>query len=371
MNRFGVPTPATGHAAAIAAFGLPGSRRVLPPQPLTPANWRGLLSFVRAQRLTGLLASAVEHGALPVSEAQADELRHTATGSAHVALLLERLLLDSAQRLAAAEIPFRVLKGAAVAHTAYPDPSMRSFGDIDLLVPGERFCDAVELFTAEGAYRQFPEPRPGFYRRFGKGATMTMPSGLEVDLHRLFVPGPFGLGVELASLFSTATRFWLGNVTLEGLGADEQLLHACFHAVLGNATPRLTSVRDVAQILLTGDVDHERVLHLAGSWKAEAVVAAAIEIAWETLDLADKVPLSAWATRYEPTGRDVRLLRLYAGRTRNPVAQSVAAVRAVRGARAKAAYLHALLLPSNTPADAGTAYHRWRRGIRALSTEGM
>ena len=47
---------------------------------------------------------------------------------------LERVLLETVAELDALGAEFRVLKGTAVAHLDYPDPSWRGFGDIDLLV---------------------------------------------------------------------------------------------------------------------------------------------------------------------------------------------------------------------------------------------
>ena len=48
------------------------------------------------------------------------------------------MLLRALEVLAAAGIPSRVLKGVALAHTAYPQPELRVFGDVDLLVPSAR-----------------------------------------------------------------------------------------------------------------------------------------------------------------------------------------------------------------------------------------
>ena len=47
-------------------------------------------------------------------------------------------MLDATSALDEAGIASRVLKGVALSHTAYDDPSERVFGDVDLLVPGAR-----------------------------------------------------------------------------------------------------------------------------------------------------------------------------------------------------------------------------------------
>ena len=52
-----------------------------------------------------------------------------------------------------------------------------------------------------GGQRDQPPARPGFDRRFGKSFTYLMPGGVEVDVHRTFVMGPFGLTIELDDLW--------------------------------------------------------------------------------------------------------------------------------------------------------------------------
>ena len=100
------------------------------------------------------------------------------------------------EALEKAGIAHRVLKGHAWAHTVYPDPSWRAFGDVDLLVGTDDSDRAVEVLESTGVRRTLPEVRPGFDRRFGKDATLLSASGREVDLHRLLVAGPYGLWVD-------------------------------------------------------------------------------------------------------------------------------------------------------------------------------
>ncbi|MBA3621797.1 MAG: hypothetical protein H0W51_05695 [Euzebyales bacterium] len=57
-----------------------------------------------------------------------------------------------------------------------------------------------------GYRRSWPQLRPGFDRRFGKGAPLRRDEGWELDLHRTFVMGPFGLTVDLDGLFASSRR---------------------------------------------------------------------------------------------------------------------------------------------------------------------
>ena len=110
---------------------------------------------------------------------------------------LERWTLEVVQLFADAAIEVRLLKGPAVAHLDYPDPAWRAFGDIDVLVPSAQYDDAIRALLAVGGRRRSQEVRPGFDRRFGKGACVTLLNGVQVDVHRTLASGPFGLTVDL------------------------------------------------------------------------------------------------------------------------------------------------------------------------------
>jgi hypothetical protein len=99
-------------------------------------------------------------------------------------LVLERLLLKLADRLETEHIDYRVLKGSAAAHLIYSEPWLRSYGDIDLLIPAQQLEATITLLTDLGYRRDRPQPRPRFDRRFGKGVTVFSPDGDPVDLHR-------------------------------------------------------------------------------------------------------------------------------------------------------------------------------------------
>ena len=339
-------TVTTTAAAYVAAYGLPGTRREAPAEPLPDLDWKALVRRVEHERIPGLLLLAIEDRRFPATPRQWDEIARHHLQSMRSALTLERLLLDVVAAFEAAGVDYRVLKGSAYAHLDYPDPALRSFGDIDLLVPTSQYDEAVAALGSVGAWRRVPELRPGFDRRFGKGGSFITPTGLEIDLHRLFTSGPIGLATNPDDLFTDHASFVVGDRQLLALSREPRFLHACFHAVLGSpsATPRLASLRDVAQMLLHPALDSERVKAVCAAWQAQAVVSAAIRATWETLELADILPLTVWASGYEPDRHAQANLRLY-----EPgvpfAAQAAAGVSVIRGLRPKAAYVRALALP--------------------------
>jgi hypothetical protein len=336
----------TALLAAVAAHGLPGSLTELPHSPLSSHAWHELLFRARGERLTGLLAQSVIDGALPATDVQLTQVLDLNTRALATALTLEAMLLRVAEVLDDAGIPFRVLKGPAVAHLDYPDAAQRDFGDVDLLIRPQDLDRTIEVLGRHGCARRFPEPRPGFDRRFTKSVSVVTPEGQEIDLHRTFAPGPFGLRITVETLWDApATAFVLGGRPLEGLGPEERLVHACYHAVLGDVPPRLVPQRDIAQLLLYGSVDPARVRGLAAAWHGEAVIAHAVNTAWTTLRLADVVALSAWAARYTPGPREERELVRATSPDTTYATQTMASVRTIPRLRDRLAYVSALAFP--------------------------
>lgn len=359
---------------SVAAHGLAGSAAVWPDQPLEAARWSALVAAADLDRLSGLLLQAVTDEVLIVTDDQFEQAsaRHV-SASCHV-LRLESQAVAVLEVLTSAGIESKVLKGSAVAHLDYPDPSLRVFADVDLLVRSEDVDGAIRVLTASGCVRHGVQPRRGFDRRFGKGATFTSSSGYEIDLHRTFVMGPYGLRIDLADLWARPTHFNLGGLQAGALDPECRFLHACFHTALGDRPPRLVAQRDLAQMLLHGNLELERVGALMRTWKAEPVVAQAVRVTWDNLRIGHVTALSAWASRYVPKPKDTRELAAYGDEAGSSyTALSVAALAALPTLRAKAVFALSLAAPRRgfvPDQGTGSGHHRWHRAARALLRRG-
>jgi Uncharacterised nucleotidyltransferase len=330
----------------VAAHGLPGSPEGTLGRPLDADQWQGLLAQVHRERIIPLLAQAIADGSFPATDAQAMEIVGLDTEAMAAVLTLEATLLGVAEDFNRVGIHFRVLKGPAVAHLDYSSPSLRDFGDIDLLIHPDDLDVTITMLAEQGYVRRFPEPRAGFDRRFAKSVSMVNPDGLELDLHRTLAAGVFGLRVDVGLLWDAPpAHFALGGLTLRALGSAERFIHACYHAALGNAPPRLVPQRDIAQMLLRGSVDPDRVLSLAAAWQGEAVVAHAITTAWTTLRMTHLGELSAWAAKYTTQPRQQRELARATSAGYSYTAKALDAVRAIRPARDRLVYVSALAFP--------------------------
>lgn len=356
-------TPSDRICLAVAAEGLGSRDGDYPDSPLDQSGWMHLLSAAKAGRLSGMLWAAVERGAFPVTDEQERELEALQVDAMVAAVELEALLLDAVEWFDSEGIPSRVIKGPASAHLLYPDPSLRPFGDIDLLVPASEISGACRILESRSGRRRFPEPRPSYDREFGKGVSVVMPGALEIDLHRTLSPGPYGLSVRLEDLFQRCWTFDLGGKGVSAPPADVQLVAACYHAVLGSADPPPMGLRDVVQLVTNTDAA-TTAPDLARAWRGEAVLARGILEAWSALGPTGEPPLVSWARSFQPGTRDRRWLRAATGSTRSGPRQVLQGLEVVPGPAAKLRYLHAVLVPRGS---ANPWRVRWRRGWDELA----
>lgn len=314
-----------------------------PDLPPAGSSWDALWADALDERVEALVGVAT--AALPVEDPRRTAALAAWTTRMQSCVQLERVLLETVAELDAIGAEFRVLKGTAVAHLDYPDPSWRGFGDVDLLVRADDYDRIVErLGATTGTRRRSAEARPGFDRRYGKGVCLIRPDGAQIDLHRTLATGPFGMTIAPGDLFGPAERFTVGGVELPALGRELRFLHAALHAVLGDSPPRVGALRDVAQIGARPDLDPDTVLATAERWRVRGVVALAVTEAGRRFG-ATPGRLTEWAARYRPSRFEARSLAAYVGPDRSYARQMAAAVRALPGIRARADYVWTMLAP--------------------------
>jgi hypothetical protein len=340
-----------------------------PQSALDATEWATVLQRCAANRIVGLLAASIEHGDLVVTDEQRRDMLERHREQLSKCLAIERQLVRTASLLDDAGIEIRVLKGPAVAHLDYPDPAMRSFTDVDVLVRSSQLDEAVALLLDLGLERRFRQVRPGFDARFSKGIEFFNGIDPEIDLHRTFVMGSYGLRIDLDDLWTTCEPLQLGGRELVALDRDVRFLHACYHVALGGVDVRLAQLRDIPQLLAATEhpVDVDLCFDLLDSWGGEAVVARAVALAWDRLGLAP-TELSEWARSHRLTSRDVRDLRSYLDPEMGYAARCLTALTAIPGLRQKSAFAWGLAFPSS---EYGAGTHtdrrqRWAKVARDL-----
>ena len=300
--------------------------------------------------MSGFLAAAIEARAVEANDGVVEAVFDAWKADATASLIVEALAVRTAGLLDDAGVRWRLTKGAAIAHLDYrAQLSQRCFGDMDVVIHPHDWDRALAALRQSGHRRPSPELRPGFDRRFGKGATIIDPNNLEIDLHLRFAIGRFAVGARMEELFIRGDHVELAGRRIPTLAGPDRLLHACHHAVLGGLSD-FRVARDVAQLLLVSNVAWEETRDTAERWRAGAVVAMAILRSWAKLQLDVAHPAHAWACGYVIARRDARAIDVFL-RARPFREQALTAVGALPR-RLVPAYLFALGLPSRPAREA-------------------
>jgi hypothetical protein len=233
---------------------LPGLVAVLLGRPFEPAEPLAFVEAAIGHRVVGACAGAAADGHLGLSDPAASALRDAHTVSVLRATLMRRELPRVAEALsnACGAAPI-VLKGAAIADRFYDPASLRSFADLDLLVPAAVLRNAVDALAADG-YREKVELRSGFAARHGHDIHVAKPVGrrtADVELHWKVGDDPIGDALSHAALAPHAVPAADAAEALYPSRQDQLIV--CSMHLLSDRLKRLCWVEDVRRIALALD----------------------------------------------------------------------------------------------------------------------
>ena len=279
------------HLVDIATFDLAG-RSYDEVVAVPDADATQFVAGLERERILGLGVRALQAGRLALCDASTQQMieRHDTVMSQ--SLQIELMTLRVFRLLESRGIRHRLLKGGALAHSIASNPSDRSFRDLDVLIPGPSLDSAVDVLVGEGATRLQPALRPGFDRRFGKSVTLRLDE-VEIDLHRLLAPGPFGVWMHPNDLFVLKDQVQIANRTIPTLDVTDHLLHGCYHVALGQPVPVLANLRDVV-LLAAADVDWDRVDEVVKRWRGTAVMQRCVKLVMDRLNVSLPERLTAF-----------------------------------------------------------------------------
>ncbi|HEX2576232.1 MAG TPA: nucleotidyltransferase family protein [Aquihabitans sp.] len=222
--------------------------------PTLAVTWHGL---GEVQRTLPLVLGTIGADAMGPHGAAAKRLHREAWRD-------NRLHLHHAHRWVEAlggEVPVLVLKGMALATTAYADLGRRPMHDIDLLVPEDRIGRALDLLLAAGWVAADGTSIPRSWRT-RHGAPLVHPDGGHIDVHR--VPGvPFmrRRGDRSAPTFWDRTRpLDVGGHRLARPASEDLLLNVVVHGLTSvpGGSPRW--VADAVLLLRHDPPDWDRLV---------------------------------------------------------------------------------------------------------------
>jgi len=246
-----------GLHAWLLALSDPDGRRDMPRHPLAAGRWSGLCEIADYHGVLPAVAAnarraVTTHGVgRLIAGGNAGETMEQTLGEAK-RRLIDRSVLSLAIRGQTREIlaafrtaggPVAVLKGADFADHLYPDPSLRPFRDLDLLVPQAAMEDAEETISRLGYVSS--EPSMKYACGYGERRWIR-PNRREgaVEIHWNLVNSPtIRRGVTLSwedLAFETDAQDGMIRPT-----APSRLLIAAVHAAAGHGFDRLQPLYDI------------------------------------------------------------------------------------------------------------------------------
>jgi hypothetical protein len=246
-------------------------RRQPPPPPPADLDWEAMLDAAAAQDLLPALADAA--AALPAAVMPAGARgRLTQAASAGLArhLVMTAELGRVLRRCRAEGLPVIVLKGPALAETVYPEPAMRPFGDLDLLVrPADRL--RMDALLRGLGHRRLADEHSWEFDIAWDGATLyEAPAGVRVDLHWALLTEPrFACNHgEQQAVWQRAAPLTVAGEPALGLGREDLVLHLATHLAVHHSLAGLLRYWDLALVLERGgELDWTVLLARAARWR--------------------------------------------------------------------------------------------------------
>ena len=215
---------------------------------------RDLPALAAAHRVDGCVHAVLEQ----TGGAAADVLDRLAAGRRQAAahhLLVRDVLARVAPVLDAAGVPWLVFKGPVLSSSVYCDPGMRRYSDLDVLVPPDRFADAVVAMESAGFENPITSWAPQAY--FRAGAIAFDVDGISVDLHWHVMykyQDRRWYHIDPEQLFARRHTIEVGGRVCATFDDVDTVFHLALHAAR-EGCDRLVWLKDIELAIATGQPD--------------------------------------------------------------------------------------------------------------------
>lgn len=241
----------------------------LPRAAMGEQDWMEFTELARMHRLGPMLHHRLAGSSLTIPQQVREQLQESHRRHAMRNLRLYRELVTAARLLDDEGISFIALKGAYLAHFAYPEPGLRPMRDLDLLLEPEDAVQAFNVLRAHGYQSIFGgEPEAYFSDRIHL-PPLSRPGGISIELHHRLTPPGKGRGFE-QSMRDRSIVEPVGGIGIAFPCAEDMLLHLCVHATLDH---RLDlgplALADVAMLVGARQIDWQDFLQRVheGNWQ--------------------------------------------------------------------------------------------------------
>lgn len=221
-------------------------------------NWDVLLDIAHHERMLPLLyRNLVLISPKKVPEAVMTRLRNEYLFNSSRNLKLTRELLFIIENFDAKGIPIMPFKGPVLAEQVYGDIALRSFTDLDLLIPEREYTRAEELLQSLGYLNDLkltPAQNAAFLKSEHHHLFSNNKTGTSIELHWRISTSLFSLQPDLSWAWNRAgVRTILGK-NVPSFSPEDTLLILCEHGAR-HQWSQLSWVYDVAGIVETKKIN--------------------------------------------------------------------------------------------------------------------
>lgn len=290
----------------------PGERPATLTELTRLSTWPALAAWLVQEGLGPLIYAAYQNGAPEVVTAFKADYQRAVGEQAMYQVSLTHML----RGMASAEIPVVLLKGAALAYSAYPHPALRTMSDIDVWLHPQQIRQAMACIQDIG-FRHYDKDGRETPPRLSPGGKVkfNLPNWTNggIELHT----NPFA-GVWLESLTTIdGSSVWQRRQPLSVAGApawqlapEDTLLQVGLHLMIGNQLGQavLRGLIDLTLAVRSRPLDGAALAQRARAWGVSSAVWLALHLARQIFGLPE---IEAALPAISPTApRRAWLLRL-------------------------------------------------------------
>ena len=213
-------------------------------------DWQGLLTQSELEGMTPLLKKHLEESASIYPASVRRSLHVLAKHHQHQANVRSTVLLEILNIFQREHLTPVLIKGAALAHTIYPDSALRPMRDMDILLSKNEVDGAQELLRNVG-FAQSKSPIPADHYHLPSLLKTVADVTVCIELHRGLYPQcpPYYPKLEFNRLLATARKFEIADTQVLTLDNEETLNYLYQHAFRSPLTYESYKLINAADII--------------------------------------------------------------------------------------------------------------------------
>lgn len=205
---------------------------------LPAAGWALLPEAVERHGITLWVNAALRDAGVSMPDAVAGRLRDGCLQHALQALRSIQDLKWLASVLERAEVPWLTFKGPVLADYVYPERTLRTYGDLDVLVDPRDVRRSFAVLRSAGVV-ELPRDWTKVDTEGWAETSWILPGGTHLDLHWALLGRPSvapRVRLDAVAALNRARVVNLGDVAVPTLDATDQFEHLCVHAILSGGS---------------------------------------------------------------------------------------------------------------------------------------